>query len=150
MTAVLLIASEDFNIGMQSNMYEPIWYKFDLMIKMVELQVMILNQLPLTLIRSHRRPRKQNNNNNSNNNNKTNKNQPTKQQQNPKQTKPNKTKNKQQQKNKQTNKNLLSYLTVFKRFGRNFGILLRRGSVIWPHTHSISFLQFSRERTLSL
>ena len=59
-TAVLLTAPKNFNVGMHSDIYEPAWFKHDLMRDTSDLYILILVHINLTLIPGHRDAREQN------------------------------------------------------------------------------------------
>ena len=50
MTTVLLTASKNLNVGMHSDVWEPVWTKLSMMIDTIELYSLILVHLILTFI----------------------------------------------------------------------------------------------------
>ena len=58
-SAVLFTGSKNFNVGMHSDVYELIWFKFSMIIDTIVLYILILVRITLTFTEGHRSMRKQ-------------------------------------------------------------------------------------------
>ena len=55
---VFFAVSENFNVGMHSDIYESIWFKLGMLIDTIELCILIIIYVTLTLMQDHRYARK--------------------------------------------------------------------------------------------
>ena len=57
-TAVLFTGSKNFNVGMHSDVYELIWFRFSMITDTIVLYILILVRITLTFTEGHRSMRK--------------------------------------------------------------------------------------------